>query len=182
MTLADIHVRAACDTCARRRLGTLGCDAFPERIPLPIIRGRNDHRATYPDDHGLQYLEGEPHRRDAPSPPVAYVTLRKPIALSLDASPFVRGVANALQDLRCGERIDLAIDRFGRWSSFATQAAAIVSAAFGFAYVPRISDATNDRPRTIAREVAHYLGGELTRIDLVVDLDANGADWIRSRR
>jgi hypothetical protein len=57
-----LHVNAACDTCAHRRLGTLGCDVFPDEIPLEIIRGKHDHRTPFPGDGGIQYMEGEPYR------------------------------------------------------------------------------------------------------------------------
>lgn len=46
---------ASCLTCRHRRFGTLGCDAFPDEIPLDIARGRVKHTEPYPGDRGIQY-------------------------------------------------------------------------------------------------------------------------------
>lgn len=52
--------RIACATCVhlrkkRTQEGERTCDAFPEGIPLPIIAGRNQHRAPFPGDNDIQY-------------------------------------------------------------------------------------------------------------------------------
>jgi hypothetical protein len=52
-----IHL-PVCLTCAHfhayERSGEF-CDAFPDGIPLDILKGKNDHTAPYPGDHGIQY-------------------------------------------------------------------------------------------------------------------------------
>lgn len=55
MTADQMRVRASCHTCRHRRRGTLGCDAFPNAIPLEIMRGKVDHKSPYPGDNGIQY-------------------------------------------------------------------------------------------------------------------------------
>lgn len=52
--------RIACATCTHLRKkrtqdGDRTCDAFPRGIPLPIIRGDNQHRSPYPGDNDIQY-------------------------------------------------------------------------------------------------------------------------------
>jgi len=39
------------------------CDAFPERIPAPIILGQHDHRRSYPGDRFILFepLPGQRH-------------------------------------------------------------------------------------------------------------------------
>ncbi|HEY7235578.1 MAG TPA: hypothetical protein VH539_15595 [Gemmatimonadaceae bacterium] len=51
-------VPASCHTCVHRRLRTMGCDAFTDEIPLPIMRGRHDHKTPYQGDHGIMYSAG----------------------------------------------------------------------------------------------------------------------------
>jgi hypothetical protein len=48
-----------CIQC-RRYLGDLRCEAFPDRIPDPIILGEHDHRKPYPRDKGLRFVQWEP--------------------------------------------------------------------------------------------------------------------------
>lgn len=38
------------------------CDAFPDGIPMPILREEFDHIVPYPGDHGIQFemRESEP--------------------------------------------------------------------------------------------------------------------------
>ena len=33
----------------------LTCKAFPNRIPIEILRGKHDHRAPFEGDRGIQY-------------------------------------------------------------------------------------------------------------------------------
>jgi hypothetical protein len=35
------------------------CKAFPERIPDNIFLGKNDHKKSYPGDHGIIYKKRE---------------------------------------------------------------------------------------------------------------------------
>lgn len=43
-----------CITCRHYRLAG-ACDAFPDGIPVVILKGERDHREPYPGDHGIQY-------------------------------------------------------------------------------------------------------------------------------
>ena len=53
-TSPDEIVVAACATCVHSR-GALTCDAFPERIPRPILDGRVRHVEPYDGDGGIRY-------------------------------------------------------------------------------------------------------------------------------
>lgn len=48
--------RSPCASCARKYPDAPTCEAFPGRIPQPILNGENDHREPYPGDNGLQYV------------------------------------------------------------------------------------------------------------------------------
>ena len=56
-------LEAPCDTCKHKHVGMRSCNAFAV-IPAEILAGRNDHRAPYPGDRGIQY---EP--RETVTPP-----------------------------------------------------------------------------------------------------------------
>lgn len=44
-----------CVLCVHKRKGTLGCDAFPDVIPVAIAAGEFDHRDPYPGDNGVRW-------------------------------------------------------------------------------------------------------------------------------
>jgi len=43
-----------CGEC-KNYLREYKCAAFPSGIPQPILDGKNDHRTSYPGDHGIQF-------------------------------------------------------------------------------------------------------------------------------
>ena len=43
-----------CATC-RHWSGATNCRAFPSGIPKSILKGKFDHRRSYPNDRGLRY-------------------------------------------------------------------------------------------------------------------------------
>jgi hypothetical protein len=51
---AEDLIMPQCASCVHKRIGP-GCDAYPNQIPTPILRGEHDHRAPYPGDNGIQF-------------------------------------------------------------------------------------------------------------------------------
>lgn len=51
----DLRV-SQCAFCQHKHLGALGCDAFPDRIPMEILTGDHDHSLPFPGDGGLVFL------------------------------------------------------------------------------------------------------------------------------
>lgn len=62
-TDSEILYSPVCTFCKHLRRPTLSdngthrhtCDAFPGGIPSEIWRGDNDHKKSYPGDHGIQF-------------------------------------------------------------------------------------------------------------------------------
>lgn len=61
MTLSKFHWEpsdvklAACVTCKHKSPFGPTCAAFPEGIPNEILDAENDHRESFPGDHGIRY-------------------------------------------------------------------------------------------------------------------------------
>ena len=43
-----------CQVC-KHYLGGGYCEAFMERVPHAILRGKHDHRTPYPGDNGIRF-------------------------------------------------------------------------------------------------------------------------------
>lgn len=52
---ARVVFSPVCLGCARLRVGSQTCEAFPKEIPTPIWNGQNTHRRPYPGDRGIVY-------------------------------------------------------------------------------------------------------------------------------
>lgn len=49
-----------CLGCKRLVKGSLKCEAFPDRIPDPILLNEHDHRRPYPGDGGVLFEPRKP--------------------------------------------------------------------------------------------------------------------------
>lgn len=46
---------ASCINCKHFNIKEVNCTAFPERIPLEIMQGFNDHTKPYRGDNGIRF-------------------------------------------------------------------------------------------------------------------------------
>jgi hypothetical protein len=44
-----------CNACVHRIQGTVTCAAFPEQIPIEILKNEFDHTNAYPGDSGIRF-------------------------------------------------------------------------------------------------------------------------------
>lgn len=58
--LIPINAARQCATCKNHIPHTLTCRAYPNGIPMEIIRGRVDHSKPYQGDKGILYTSEDP--------------------------------------------------------------------------------------------------------------------------